>query len=62
MTTGRKGIFKTHYGVIEFTHTKKSVSDIISQVLRIEGRPLRVADKELAYEDFKNVEVEIFKW
>ncbi len=55
MTTGRKGIFSTHYGVIEFTHTKKSVSDILSQVIRIEGRPLRIAVKELALKDLKNV-------
>ena len=55
MTTGRRGTFKTYYGVIEFTHTKKSVADILSQVIRVEGRPLRVADKELAVRDLKNV-------
>src|SRR5262245_49263116 len=27
MTTGRKGIYQTPYGVIEFTHTKRSVTD-----------------------------------
>lgn len=55
MTTGRKAIFNTHYGVIEFTHTKKSVSDILSQVLKIEGRPLRVAKREFAWQDLKHV-------
>ena len=42
MTTGRKGEYKTRYGVIEFTHTKKSVPDIIDSI-RSMGRPLRVA-------------------
>lgn len=55
MTTGRKGIFKTHYGVIEFTHTKKAISDILSRVIQVEKRPLRVATKALALQDLKNV-------
>jgi predicted transcriptional regulator of viral defense system len=55
MTTGRKAMFNTHYGVIEFTHTKKSVSDILSQVIKIEGRPLRVAKREFAWQDLKHV-------
>jgi len=55
MTTGRKGLFNTHYGVIEFTHTKKSVSDILSFIQRIDGRPLRVATKEAAWKDLKHV-------
>jgi predicted transcriptional regulator of viral defense system len=55
MTTGRKGIFNTHYGVIEFTHTKKRISDILSQINKIKGRPLRVATRELAWQDLKHV-------
>ena len=55
MTTGRKATFKTQYGVIEFTHTRKSVSDILSHVVKIEGRPLRVAKKEIAWQDLKRV-------
>lgn len=55
MTTGRKGTFNTHYGVIEFTHTKKSISDILSQVNKIERRPLRVATMETAWQDLKHV-------
>jgi len=31
MTTGRKGIYKTIYGTIEFTHTKRSVENILDQ-------------------------------
>lgn len=54
MTTGRKGTFNTHYGVIEFTHTKKSVSEILTGVINIEGRPLRVAGREIALRDLKH--------
>lgn len=32
MTTGRKGIFKTPYGVIEFTHTKRTPYQIEASV------------------------------
>ncbi|EIT6973927.1 hypothetical protein L2596_000013 [Vibrio vulnificus] len=54
MTTGRKGEYKTQYGVIEFTHTKKSVPDIIDNVRSV-GRPLRIATKEAAIRDLKRV-------
>lgn len=54
MTTGRKGEYKTRYGVIEFTHTKKSVPDIIDSI-RTVGRPLRVATQETAIRDLKRV-------
>ncbi|WP_422139500.1 hypothetical protein [Endozoicomonas sp. ALC020] len=29
MTTGRKGEYKTPFGVLEFTHTRRSVADIL---------------------------------
>ena len=51
MTTGR---YKTRYGVIEFTHTKKSVPDIIDSIRSV-GRPLRVATEETAIRDLKRV-------
>lgn len=54
MTTGAKGTYKTDYGVIEFTHTKRSVSDILSQVINTD-RPLRVASKVAALRDLKRV-------
>ncbi|HFQ5125918.1 TPA: hypothetical protein ACGUU0_000354 [Vibrio vulnificus] len=54
MTTGRKGEYKTQYGVIEFTHTKKSVPDIIDNIRSV-GRPLRVATQETAIRDLKRV-------
>ena len=55
MTTGRKGIYKTLYGVIEFTHTKRSVINILDHVQTITGRPLRVATKKTALRDLKRV-------
>ncbi len=55
MTTGRKGIYKTAYGVIEFTHTKRSVSVILNSTKTIENRPLRVATKKAAWRDLKRV-------
>lgn len=55
MTTGRKGVYKTPYGVIELTHTKRSIADILSHVKRVEGRPLRIASKAAAWRDLKRV-------
>lgn len=55
MTTGRKGIYKTPYGTIEFTHTKRSPDDILNSVQRIKDRPLRVATKQAAMRDLKRV-------
>ncbi len=54
MTTGRKGQYKTPFGVIEFTHTKRAVPDIISNINAV-GRPLKVAGKFEAYRDLKRV-------
>ncbi|MGO1233967.1 MAG: type IV toxin-antitoxin system AbiEi family antitoxin [Marinobacter sp.] len=52
VTTGRKGEYKTPYGVIEFTHTKRSVADILSGVQE-RSRPLRIATKASALRDLK---------
>ena len=54
VTTGRKGEYKTPFGTIEFTHTKRTVSDIINQIHNI-GRPLRFASKHAALRDLKRV-------
>ena len=40
MTTGRKGVFETPIGTIEFTHTQKSIAKILDSTLVI-GRPLK---------------------
>lgn len=55
MTTGREGICKTPYGTIEFTHTKRSVSNIIDGIIQVDDRPLRIATKQVAWRDLKRV-------
>lgn len=55
MTTGRSQIYHTTYGTIEFTHTKKTISNILSGVYSIAKRPLRVATVETALQDLKRV-------
>ena len=54
MTTGRKGEYKTPFGTIEFTHTKRSPNNILDHTSNI-GRPLRFANKMSAYRDLKRV-------
>jgi predicted transcriptional regulator of viral defense system len=55
ITTGRSGIHKTKYGVIEFIHTKRSINDIIENIQTEPGRPLRIASKKAAVRDLKRV-------
>ena len=54
MTTGTKGEYKTPYGVIEFTHTKRAVRDILPYINQTD-RPLRVASKAAALRDLNRV-------
>lgn len=55
MTTGRTQTYSTPYGTIEFIHTKRSDSDIIENTRKVDGRPLRLATPQTAYEDLKRV-------
>jgi predicted transcriptional regulator of viral defense system len=55
MTTGRESIYKTPYGVIEMTHTKRAVDDILKNTIVIKERPLRIATKKAALRDLKRV-------
>jgi predicted transcriptional regulator of viral defense system len=55
MTTGRSGIYKTPFGVIEFTHTKRPAEKILQGIIQVETRPLRIATKETAWRDLKRV-------
>ena len=55
MTTGRTAMYETPYGVVEFTHTKRSVLDILENTLKVENRPLRIATKQAAWRDLKRV-------
>lgn len=54
MTTGRKGTFKTPYGVIEFTHTERAPLDIIDNTFKTDY-PLRMAKPAAAFSDLKRV-------
>ncbi len=54
MTTGRRGECRTSYGVIEFTHTKRSACDILAGIRNVD-RPLRMATPQTAWRDLKRV-------
>lgn len=55
MTTGKSGLFKTPYGTIEFTHTKRGVAEIVKRTLSAKGRPLRIATRQAAVRDLLRV-------
>lgn len=55
MTTGRKGEFRTPFGVIEFTHTASSPLEILANVVRRDGHPLPIATREYALVNLKRV-------
>lgn len=55
MTTGAKGTYKTPYGTIEFTHTKRRPAEIISRTMVSANRPLRIATKDAAIADLMRV-------
>ena len=55
MTTGRSGEIHSIYGTLDFTHTARSVRDILSSTLVIKGRPLRFARVETALRDLRQV-------
>lgn len=55
MTTGASGIHDTPYGTIEFTHTKRSIPEILDRTVFIKDRPLRIAKKQAAVTDLLRV-------
>ena len=55
MTTGRRGIYDTPYGTIEFTHTDRTLSQILTSFISLKGRPLRLATEKAAIRDLKRV-------
>lgn len=55
MTTGSSGVHETPYGVIEFTHTKRGVPDVLDRTIFIRERPLRIAKKQSAVQDLLRV-------
>lgn len=54
MTTGRKGEYRTPYGVIEFTHTQRSVKEVLASCVD-RGRPLPIATRQAAIRDLRRV-------
>lgn len=54
MTTGRKGTYRTPYGTIEFTHTRRPITELMERMKDI-GRPLKIATPEAAWSDLKRV-------
>lgn len=55
MTTGAEGLYKTPYGSIEFTHTKRDRASLARRTVFVKGRPLRIARVEAAIQDLKRV-------
>lgn len=55
MTTGRSQKYTTPHGIIEFTHTSRSEFEIIRSTYWQDGRPLRMANPETAFEDLRRV-------
>ncbi len=55
MTSGRKGVYKTPYGVIEFTHTSRPVDEILRHCVRAGDRPMRLTNAHTAWRDLKRV-------
>ncbi|MGN0109371.1 MAG: hypothetical protein ACI38B_04770, partial [Bifidobacterium sp.] len=47
------GEYRTPYGVIEFTHTARTIDRIAPDLLHPEGRGVPVASKQLALRDLK---------
>lgn len=54
MTTGRRGTYRTPYGTIEFTHTKRAPEVLLKRMKNL-GRPLRFATLEAAWSDLKRI-------
>lgn len=54
VTTGRKGEYSTPYGTIEFTHTQRPITEVLSSMLDRQ-RPLKIASKNAALRDIKRV-------
>ncbi len=55
VTTGASGIHDTPYGTIEFTHTKRSIPEILDRTIFVKNRPLRIAKKQAAVTDLLRV-------
>jgi predicted transcriptional regulator of viral defense system len=54
MTTGRSGEYKTPFGTIEFTHTKRTPVDVFLNTVK-DDRPLPIAHRKAALRDLNRV-------
>jgi hypothetical protein len=55
MTTGRKGEFRTPYGVVEFTHTSRKATDIVANIIDRPKHRIPLATEAYALENLKAV-------
>ncbi len=64
MTTGPSGLHRTAFGVIEFTHTKRSVASILESTVASAERPLPIATRKAAIRDLRRVgrNVDMIDW
>ncbi len=54
-TTGTRGVYTTPYGDIEFTHTGRSLAEILQRTTYDERWGMRVAEPRLAHEDLRRL-------
>lgn len=55
MTTGAKGEYKTPWGVVEFTHTKRNKIELLKRTFFEKGMSMRRASVSTAYKDLLRV-------
>ena len=55
MTNGRSGIFKTSFGTVEFTHTKKNIHAVMDGIWYDNDTGIHRAKKSLAIKDLKRI-------
>ena len=46
VTTGRKGVYRTPYGVIEFVHTERALADVAGRLVDRPGHAIPIATRE----------------
>ena len=54
-TTGTRGTYSTPYGDLEFTHTSRSVAEILRRTTYDERWGMRFAEPRLAHEDLRRL-------
>ena len=55
MTNGRSGVFKTSFGTVEFTHTKKNIHAVMDDIWYDTDTGIHRAREELALRDLKRI-------